>query len=362
MERKIRSQDGSPAFGTFTFALLLGASMSCGAACSDGGTTEPKEKTAHAVVDAGKDAAIQADAAILADSGAAPSGQSLQLSMLAQIGVAVQDAAAASDAFTRMLGIGPWTIVEQKGKNAEGSPFVARVAYAYVGALEIELVEVTSGTTPQTQFLRDHGEGLYDLGFFVDDVDADVARLTGRGATVLLQEPGEWAYIDSPDAGGVIFKLVKTREKRPVDETGFEPPQDTLRPVKLDHVGAWAVDARAVTAQWESAFGIGSWNIFPYTVTPDMGDPLEATLAFTAALGPTQVELVQPTQGTVPAELRRGDGRGLWEIAIAVTDPDAETAQLVDLGARVIVQATGTTSVVDIGAGGVAIELFVPGA
>ena len=333
--------------------------MSFGAACAGDGKTESKGKAAHAPHDAGKDA----------DTGRTqvriqvppPVVRQIQLTALGQIGVVVQDAAAASKAFTQMLGIGPWTMIEQKGETAEGSPFAAQLAYAYVGDLELELVEVTSGETPQTKFLRDHGEGLYDLGFFVDDVDGDVARLKDRGATVLLQEPGEWAYVDSPDAGGVIFKLVKTREKLAIDETGFKPSHDTLRPMKVDHVGAWAADVNAMTAQWESAFGVGSWNIFPYMATSVAGDSLEATLAFTSALGPTQIELVQTTQGMLPAELDRGHGRGLWELAIAVTDPDAETAKLVDLGARVIAQVAGSASVVDIGAGGVAVELLIPG-
>jgi hypothetical protein len=63
----------------------------------------------------------------------------------------------------------------------------------------------------------------------------------------------------------------------------------------------------------------------------------------------------------LPAELRRGDGRGLCELAIPVTDPDAETAKLVERGARVIVQATGGASILDLGAGGLAVELVMPG-
>jgi hypothetical protein len=285
MRRRGHRQGETPAFGALGFALLLAASLSWGAACS-GGTTASNGKAAHAAHDAGKDASAATAASTARSDSLVP------LPALAQLGAVVQDATAASNALTQTLGIGPWTMVEQKGKNAKGKPFAARLAYAYVGDLELELVEVTSGETPQTEFLRDHGEGLYDLGFFVDDVDGDVARLKGRGATVLLQEPGAWAYVDSPDAGGVLFKLVKTREKLSIDETGFERPPDSLRPTKVDHVGAWADDVTAMTEQWARAFRVGNWNIFPFTLTPNIGDPVEATLAFTSALGPTQVELV----------------------------------------------------------------------
>lgn len=344
---------------------LLGAVMSLALACSGSGggkASSPAARAPHAVHDAGakSDAGARSDAGAMHD--AASSALAVELKTLAQVGAVVKDASAASANMTQMLGIGPWTTIDKTGTTADGAAFSARFSYAYVGDLELELIEVTGGETPQTEFLRDHGEGLYDLGFFVDDVDAAVGRLKDRGATILLSEPGKWAYIDSPDAGGIVIKLTKNRDKLSIDATGFAPPADTLRPSVLAHVGGWTTDLKATTFRWDTMFGIGSWTYSHFKTTTVKGDLLEADLAFSSDFGATQFELVQPTEGTtIPEGTMRGDGRGLAEVAIAVDDPDAEAARLADRGAHIIAQVLGSPSVVDIGAGGVAFELVKPG-
>lgn len=110
------------------------------------------------------------------------------------------------------MGIGPWTIITQNAKDAEGNPLEVKLAFAYVGDLEFELIEITKGKIMHSEWLEDHGEGLHHLSFFVDDPDRVAANLVEQGAEIMLQRPGQWVYLDCR-AGGVIFEPQKKRGK-----------------------------------------------------------------------------------------------------------------------------------------------------
>ncbi|MBW2674956.1 MAG: transposase, partial [Deltaproteobacteria bacterium] len=49
----------------------------------------------------------------------------------------------------------------------------------------------------------------HHLGFRVDDVDAEVAELVEGGATLLIHDPGQFAYLDAGGPGGAIFELMQ---------------------------------------------------------------------------------------------------------------------------------------------------------
>jgi len=85
------------------------------------------------------------------------------------------------------------------------------MAFAYVGPLEVELVQRVEGRIFQSKFLDKWGEGVHHLGFFVDDVDAEVAKLTKDGAKLLIHDPGKFAYLDAGVPGGAIFELMQKR-------------------------------------------------------------------------------------------------------------------------------------------------------
>jgi len=287
----------------------------------------------------------------------AASYEPVSLGSLRQVGIVVEDIEAVTAAWTEMLGIGPWKSAAVTGTNEAGEPFSANLASAVLADVELELVQMTSGQTPLDEELSDAGEGLYNLGFFVDDVDQTVEALVADGATVLLQEPGEWAYVDSPAAEGTIVKLTTTRDTLEIDATDFVRPEGTSELSRIAHVGAFVSDAETASERWQESFDIGPWALMPFAATTTMGEAAAANLAFAAA-GSTEIELVEVTVGEVSPELLRGDGRGLYEIAFTVPDPDATTQALVDRGARVIDQFSGIASLLDAG-GGVAFEVVV---
>ena len=137
----------------------------------------------------------------------------LKLETVDHIGIVVKDCEKVAESWEKMFGIGPWTFITNSGTDAEGNPIESKLGFAYMGDLELELIEITKGKILHSEFLNEHGENLHHLGFFVDDVDGEAAKLVERGAEIIIQRPGQWIYLDSGGPGGVIFELMQRRGK-----------------------------------------------------------------------------------------------------------------------------------------------------
>jgi len=140
---------------------------------------------------------------------ASPGTHKLQLKTVDQVSIAVKDIDKVIESWSSMFGIGPWTYTDIGGTDAKGRPWKARLAFAYLGPLQIELVQPVEGRIFQSRFLDTFGEGLHHLGFYVDDVDGEASNLVARGAKLLLTDPGNFAYLESGGPGGVIFELMR---------------------------------------------------------------------------------------------------------------------------------------------------------
>jgi methylmalonyl-CoA/ethylmalonyl-CoA epimerase len=135
--------------------------------------------------------------------------QQFRIKSIDQISYAVKDIDKTIENWSRLYGMGPWTFRELSGLDAKGRPWKARLAFARVGPLEIELVQCIEGRIFQSRFLDTWGEGLHHIGFYVDDVEAEVKRLAAQGIKVFLHDPGRFAYLDAAGAGGAIFELMQ---------------------------------------------------------------------------------------------------------------------------------------------------------
>ena len=136
----------------------------------------------------------------------------MQVTSIDHISYAVKDIDKVVETWSRLYGIGPWTFEENGGTDAKGRPWKIRMAFAYVGTVEIELVQCLEGRIFQSKFIDTWGEGVHHLGFYVDDVDKEVEKLVSEGATLLIHDPGRFAYLDAGGPGGAIFELMKRRE------------------------------------------------------------------------------------------------------------------------------------------------------
>jgi len=95
----------------------------------------------------------------------------LELKTVDQIGIAVKDIDKVIETWSSMFGIGPWTFRDIGGTDAKGRSWKARLAFAYLGPLQIELIQPLEGRIIQSRFLETFGEGVHHLGFYGNDVD-----------------------------------------------------------------------------------------------------------------------------------------------------------------------------------------------
>jgi len=134
-----------------------------------------------------------------------------------QVGVIVRDMDRAVE-YYQALGIGPFESLnvvpaDRKvyGKPADDVKNLARVAQ--MGQLQFELIQPVSGESVQKEFLESKGEGINHLGFFVDDIDKEVAKLVEKGFKVISNGKfvggGGFAYFDTDKVGGVQFELIQ---------------------------------------------------------------------------------------------------------------------------------------------------------
>ena len=138
-----------------------------------------------------------------------PGTHKFNLTTLDHIGIHVRDCEKVIETWEKMFGIGPWAIREVSSTTPEGKTVITKLAFAYTdNGVELELIQPPEG---RTQFMDEHGEGLHHWGFFVDDADGEAANLVNQGATIVVQKPGQWIYLDCGGPGGVIFELMQRR-------------------------------------------------------------------------------------------------------------------------------------------------------
>lgn len=145
-----------------------------------------------------------------------------------QLAIVVRDLDAAMRTYVHDYGIGPWEIYGFDPGNVadmrEGGEPVERswrLAIAYVGQVQWELIEPLDEESVYARFLAETGGGLHHVGVAVPDFDGTLAEQAARGNGVLLG--GEYkgirfAYLDTVgDLGFVteIFSGAPGADQRP---------------------------------------------------------------------------------------------------------------------------------------------------
>lgn len=84
-----------------------------------------------------------------------------------------------------------------------------RFKCAQIGPIQIQLCQPGEGDSLYKRFLEKKGEGVFHLGFVVDDVDDAEAGLTASGLQVLAsgrREDGSgFSYMDTAGEAGVVL-------------------------------------------------------------------------------------------------------------------------------------------------------------
>ena len=123
-------------------------------------------------------------------------------------------------AYYESLGIGPWhpfpsLEAYRPDLQAPDVDDFMKLEYRYadLGNVQLQLCCPPEGNTLQRQFLDEHGEGVFHLGFSVPDVDEAEARVTAAGPTPKLRgrlpSGAGFTYFDTDTAGAGITLQIR---------------------------------------------------------------------------------------------------------------------------------------------------------
>ena len=91
-----------------------------------------------------------------------------------------------------------------------------KIALCQVGSMLYELIESVEGPNIYEEFLNQRGEGVHHLGYFVEDIDAEISNMESRGFSMLQSgrgfgsnDDGAYAYFDTERACGCILEALE---------------------------------------------------------------------------------------------------------------------------------------------------------
>jgi methylmalonyl-CoA/ethylmalonyl-CoA epimerase len=123
---------------------------------------------------------------------------------IAHIGIAVRNLDAILPFYRDVLGL-----PEAPLDDADG----ARIAGVAAGDSLVELLEAQVDDSPIARFVDRKGPGIHHLCFYVDDLDATIARAKAAGVTLIDEQPRigaegkRIAFLHPKSTGGVLVEL-----------------------------------------------------------------------------------------------------------------------------------------------------------
>lgn len=119
------------------------------------------------------------------------------------------------------IGIGPWKeyppLTQYTELDVPGMEGFMGLRYVetVIGDIEIQLVQPDMRyDSPQKKFIEEHGEGVYHIGFVVDDANKGEKVCEERGMKTFSRgrrpDQSGFNYFDTQDEAGVIILIRKT--------------------------------------------------------------------------------------------------------------------------------------------------------
>lgn len=122
------------------------------------------------------------------------------------IGIAVKDIAAANEIYAKLLGKPHYKMEAVESEAVETSFF-------QIGDSKIELLQATNPESAIAKSIEKRGEGIHHIAFAVDNIEAEVARLTAEGFQPISTAPkpgadGKLVFFFHPkSSNGVLIEL-----------------------------------------------------------------------------------------------------------------------------------------------------------
>lgn len=150
--------------------------------------------------------------------------ESSPFSVLHHVSVVVADIDKATR-FYESIGIGPFTEYPPMSEYVrievpdEKGFYNLTIRCAQIGPVQLQLIQPGEGDSLYKDHLREKGEGVYHLGFVVDDIDACEQQVRDLGLEVISsgrrKNGSGFAYLGTADAGGVTLLI---RQSPPQDQ------------------------------------------------------------------------------------------------------------------------------------------------
>lgn len=131
----------------------------------------------------------------------------MKVKRIEHVAIAVKNIPAVRDIFEKRLGIE----MEYEEQNAAGT----KLAMFPIGETYLELLENNQPDSMITKWIGERGEGLFHLCLEVEDIEAALAELKGRGVKLRDEKPRTGhggtriAFLDPASTGGLVFELVE---------------------------------------------------------------------------------------------------------------------------------------------------------
>lgn len=279
----------------------------------------------------------------------------IKVKAVTQVGIVVEDVEKVAHNYWTVFGIGPWDIITcgppaLYNRVYQGRPvyYIAKIGFAKVGSVELELLEPVEGCSIYHDFILEHGEGANHLQYLIDDVaefDRHVEIMSEKGIPVLMGgrfgSEIHFAYLDSVAALGTIWEPVKLGKEWPVPVTKYPADESAESQAKVKVKEVYQVslavkDIEKTMENYWNLLGIGPWEVF--TAAPPVmrdrmyyGRPANHTFKFaTTMMGPVEFELIQPLSGdSLYWDFLCEHGDGISHLAFQVEDV-AETSKIME--------------------------------
>ena len=127
-------------------------------------------------------------------------------SKIEHIGIAVKDAKASVELFSKLFNAQPYKteIVESENVNTN---------FFQVGPNKIELLQALTTDSAIAKFIEKKGEGIHHIAYAVEDIHAEMNRLKNEGFIFINEEPKQGAdnkliaFIHPKSSNGVLIEL-----------------------------------------------------------------------------------------------------------------------------------------------------------
>lgn len=125
----------------------------------------------------------------------------------------------AAEAYYASVGIGPWQDYPPLDQYTEldvpSRDGFMNMKYRFcdIDNMQIQLCQPPQVDCPQRRYLEEKGEGVFHLGFTVDDCDAAEGAARDGGVPVLMRgrrpDRSGFTYFDNADKAGVVLEIRK---------------------------------------------------------------------------------------------------------------------------------------------------------